>query len=311
MDAGLGIAADRWASAAVEEAAPQSAVWKGRLWRSYRRLRPGSGTDKMSRAPAASILLVTYNRLAMLRECISSVLANTGVVDYELLVWDNASTDGTGEYLDIIASSHPQVRVVHHSENIGLNGVAACVRLARGHYLVEMDDDVVEVPSGWLAGMIRAFDAVPRAGYLAANVVQDETTTGAKPAQDRYLVLDYGRGVVIEHGPTGGWCTMTSKAVVKRIGNFVEMPGRIFFSEDGDFSQRCVAHRYRIGIVRHVRVYHAAGVKKNLEYGCGEVCRLKYSDGPEYERHLRATLAALDEMGKVTEDAGTDSRTAP
>jgi GT2 family glycosyltransferase len=189
---------------------------------------------------------------------------------------------------------HPHVQVVHHAQNIGVNGLAACVRLARGKYLLEMDDDVVEVPPGWLAEMIRAFEAVPRAGYLAANVVQDETTNGAKPPPDHYRALDYGDDVIVEHGPTGGWCTLTSKEVVERVGNFLEIPGRVFFSEDGDFASRCIKHRYRVGVVRGVRVYHATGVAKNLEYGCLEVCRQKYSDSPEYETLLAATLAAME-----------------
>lgn len=236
----------------------------------------------------------------MLKECISSILANTRDVDYELIVWDNASTDGTAAYLDAVASSHPHVRVVHHADNIGLNAVAACVRLARGNYLLEMDDDVVEVPPGWLAEMIRAFKAVPRAGYLATNVVQDESTNGAKPPQDHYRTFDYGDGVIVEHGPTGGWCTITSKLVVERIGNFLETPGRVFFSEDGDFARRCSRRLYRVGIVRDVRVYHATGVAKNLEYGCLEVCRKKYSDDPQHENLLAATLAAMGASDETT-----------
>lgn len=278
----------------ASRAAPKSLVWQSRLWKRYRgwvARGPGGGDPG---SPAASLLLVTYNRLGMLRECISSILANTQGVEYELIVWDNASTDGTADYLDAVASAHPQVRVVHHTSNIGLNGVAACVRLAQGWYLLEMDDDVLEVPAGWLAEMIRTFDAVPRAGFLAANVVQDGSTNGAKAPADQYRTVDYGDGVVIEHGPTGGWCTMTSRAVIRRIGNFLEMPGRVFFSEDGDFARRCVRRRYRIGIIRDVRVYHATGVTKNLEYGCIEVCRGKYSDGPEYGAYLAATLAATE-----------------
>jgi GT2 family glycosyltransferase len=231
----------------------------------------------------------------MLKKCVSSILRNTCDVDHELIVWDNASTDGTGDYLDATASSHPHVRVVHRPDDIGLNAVAACVRLARGDYLLEMDDDVVEVPPGWLAEMMRAFEAVPRAGYLDANVVQDETTNGAKPPQEHYRTRDYGEGVIIEHEPTGGWCTITSKAVVKRIGNFLEMPVRVFFSEDGDFARRCTERRYRVGIVRDVRVYHATGVAKNQEYGCLEVCQQKYSDDLAYETFLAATLAAMDD----------------
>ncbi len=281
------------------ESMPKSLAWQSRLWKRYRRWRRGDSAGRDPGVPTASILLVTYNRLGMLKECVSSILANTGDVDYELIAWDNASTDGTAEYLDAIASAHPQVRVVHHAGNIGVNAVAACVRLARGYYLLEMDDDVLEVPSGWLAEMIRVFEAVPRAGYLAANVVQDETTHGAKPPDDQYRPLDYGDGVVIECGPTGGWCTITSKSVVDRIGNFLEMPGRVFFGEDGDFARRCTRRRYRIGIVRGVRVYHATGSAKNLEYGCAEVCRQKYADGPEYDSHLAAIIEAMGDSDKT------------
>jgi GT2 family glycosyltransferase len=289
------------ASLTTNGATQKSLAWQSRLWKQYRRWRTGRSTRGDPDRSSASILLVTYNRLGMLKECVSSILANTSHVDYELIVWDNASTDGTGLYLDAIASSHPQVRVVHHTDNIGVNAVAACVRLARGGYLVEMDDDVVEVPPGWLPEMIRVFDAVPRAGYLAANVVQDETTDGAKPEQHLYRTLDYGDGVVIECGPTGGWCTMTSRGVIERIGNFLEMPGRVFFGEDGDFACRCIRRKYRVGIVRGVRVYHATGVTKNLEYGCADVCRLKYADGPEYEAHLTRILAAMDDLGETPE----------
>jgi glycosyltransferase involved in cell wall biosynthesis/SAM-dependent methyltransferase len=232
----------------------------------------------------------------MLRECVSSILADTYDVDYELIVWDNASTDGTAEYLDEVAAAHPQVRVVHHGDNIGINGIAAGMRLARGEYLLAVDDDVVHFPPGWLDEMVRAFESVPRAGYLATNVVQDEATNGAKPTQEHYHAVDYGSGVVIEHGPTGGWCTITSRDVVERIGGFLEMPGRAFYGADGDFAQRCTAHGYRVGLVRAVRVYHAAGVAKSKEYGHLDLCRQKYSEDPEYAACLAATLAAMNDV---------------
>jgi len=239
---------------------------------------------------AASILLVTYNRVNMLRRCVSAVLANTQGVEYELIVWDNASTDGSSEYLDEVASANPRVRVVHSPENIGLNGVAASVRLARGNYLLEMDDDVIDVPSGWLAEMIRSFEAMPRAGYLAANVVQNDLTDGAKLAPENYTVVDFGNGVLIEFGPLGGWCSITSARVIADVGNFLEMPGRIFFGEDNDFVERCVIAGYRVGIVSSVRVFHAAGAIANKEFGCIDVCKLKYSDDPGYAPFLRHTL---------------------
>lgn len=239
--------------------------------------------------PLASIVLITYNRLAMLQRCLTSMLANTSGVSHEIIVWDNASTDGTSAYLDDLAASDPRLQVIHSDTNVGLNGVARSVARAKGAYIVEMDDDILAFPEGWLQEMIRAFRKVPRAGYLAADVVQDEITNGAKLDARHYQPLDYGDGVIIEHGPAGGWCTITSRSVLDRIGNFIEMPDRIFFSEDGDFANRCLRHRLRVGIIRSVRVYHATGPAANAAYGCLDVCELKYADDPEYQGMLELT----------------------
>lgn len=258
--------------------------------------------------PLASVVLITHDRLGMLSLCVESVLANTHGVDYELIVWDNASSDGTGAYLDAISERHPRIRVVHSTENVGLNAVAAAVRLARGSYIVEMDDDVLIVPDGWLAEMIRCFDAVPKAGYLASNVVQNDLTNGAKPPSEQYFTADLGDGVVIEVGPTGGWCSITSRGVIDHIGNFVEMDGRVFFSEDGDFATRCLLRGYRIGIIRSVRVFHACGPLANEVFGCLDVCKRKYADHPEYASLLRAVLANQMDAGGADRAAVLEAR---
>ena len=130
------------------------------------------------------------------------------------------------------------MRVIHHPENVGLNAVALAVRLARGYYIVELDDDVVRFPDDWLAKMLHAFKKVPQIGYMAANVVQDEFTTGEKDIPEAYTVVDYD-GVVLEHGPTWGWCSMTSLEVLSRVGNFPRRRGRLNFTEDEDYVRRC------------------------------------------------------------------------
>jgi glycosyltransferase involved in cell wall biosynthesis len=257
--------------------------------------RDGEAARPADGSPLASIVLVTFNRIRMLERCVSTVLANSGDVDYELIVWDNASTDGTSEYMDSVAADNAQVRVIHSSTNIGLNGMAASVRLARGFYIVELDDDVVDVPQGWLAEMIRCFDAVPRAGYLAADVVQNETTDGARTLFTYWWTVDYGDGVVVEVGTVGGWCAITSRKVIDRIGNFLEMPGRIFFHEDGDFGHRCRRAGLVIGVMRNVKVYHACGLAENAAYGCLDTAVIKYSDDPG-NPDAEAARKALEEQ---------------
>jgi GT2 family glycosyltransferase len=263
----------------------------------HRRVSPGFARriDHYDAAvmPQVSLILITYNRLRMLQECMRSLLEKTLGHEFEIIVWDNASTDGTREYLDELAAAHPYLRAIHHPTNIGLNGVAKSVELARGFYIVELDDDVVRFPDGWLPDMLDAFKKVPRAGYLAANVVQDELTNGNKPGAEEYMVVDHD-GVLVEYAATergvvGGWCTMTSLEVLRLVGNFPKRRGRIFFSEDGDYGRRCRKAGLAVGILHDLVVYHACGPAANDLYGCLDVCRDKYSDGPEY-KHANSGL---------------------
>ena len=66
-----------------------------------------------------SIIMPTYNRLALLREAVSSVLAQR-YQEWELLISDDGSTDGTRDYL--AGLSDPRIRVYFQSSNLGQFG---------------------------------------------------------------------------------------------------------------------------------------------------------------------------------------------
>ena len=94
-----------------------------------------------------AVVVLTHNRVHLLRECVENVLARASDATGEILVWDNASTDGTAAYLDGL--DDPRLHVVHHPANIGQNAYAEAFKLTSAPYLVELDDDVVEAPPGW------------------------------------------------------------------------------------------------------------------------------------------------------------------
>ena len=99
---------------------------------------------------------------------------------------------------------------------------------------------------------------------------------------------------------------MTSLEVLNRVGNFPQRPKRIFFSEDGDYGRRCRAAGLAVGILRDIVVYHACGPAANDRYGCLDVCREKYSDGPEYEHAhsgLQDYVEGRDPTGQRTKHA--------
>ena len=87
-----------------------------------------------------SIVLVTFNRLHLLRQVVEKTLRNASESTTEVIIWNNDSSDGTREFLD--QAAHPSWKVVHHHENIGTNAFARAFRMASGDHLIELDDDV-------------------------------------------------------------------------------------------------------------------------------------------------------------------------
>ncbi len=92
----------------------------------------------MSAYPAVSVIIPTHNRAALVREAVASVLAQT-CRDFELLVVDDGSTDGTPAALaaldgQLTVLSHPERRGVSAARN---SGIAA----ARGEWLAFLDSD--------------------------------------------------------------------------------------------------------------------------------------------------------------------------
>ena len=95
-------------------------------------------------APLVSVMVPVYNRRVMLGDCLVSALAQTHR-DLEVVVVDNASTDGTWEVCRQFARADSRVRIFRNSENIGpVRNWQRCFREARGHYgKLLFSDDVL------------------------------------------------------------------------------------------------------------------------------------------------------------------------
>src|SRR5712691_10609173 len=112
-----------------------------------------------------SIVVVTHNRLALLRRCVENVLGATSELTRQIIVWDNASLDGTRQYLDQLGD--PRIQVVHHHENIAMNARRRALALATEDYLIEMDDDIVDAPANWDELLLEAYVQLGEFGRLA------------------------------------------------------------------------------------------------------------------------------------------------
>lgn len=100
----------------------------------------------MTRTPLVSVVIPTYDRLPLLREAMESVRAQT-LADWELVVVDDGSTDGTCEYLEGIAGEDARVRplVLPHSGSATV-ARSAGVNASRGEWIAFLDSDDLWLP---------------------------------------------------------------------------------------------------------------------------------------------------------------------
>jgi GT2 family glycosyltransferase len=207
-----------------------------------------------------AVVVLTYNRAHLLQRCVADVLGRASPKTQEIVIWDNASDDGTGEYLAGIEDA--RIRVVRHPENIGTNAYAPVVALTKAPYIVEVDDDVIEAPHGWDAILLDAFLKIPDIGYLVADLKED-------PNDSAYQYLKFAKeerkvftrkeidGVTILEGPTGGGCSMTSREVYDRVGGFRQHRKLVFWHEAATYVRDVRKLGYRTAILEDLKVWHA------------------------------------------------------
>jgi len=87
-----------------------------------------------------SVIIPVYNVKPFLERCVRSVLNQT-YKDLEIILVDDGSTDGSGDFCDQIAAGEPRIRVIHQ-QNQGLSGARNTgIRYATGEYIIFLDSD--------------------------------------------------------------------------------------------------------------------------------------------------------------------------
>jgi GT2 family glycosyltransferase len=208
-------------------------------------------------SPTIAIVVITHSRVHLLRQCVENVLMGTSPSTREIIIWNNASIDGTKDYLDSLRD--PRIRVVHHSKNIGSNAYEQGFRLTSAQYLIDLDDDVTGAPPEWDRTLLEAYDRIPRLGFLAADLEDDDDDVASRLRhRDRAHMYEEEivNGLRLLNGPTGGACAMTSRAVYESVGGFPSYPKKSFYLEDAAYIARIEQAGYRKAILADLRVHH-------------------------------------------------------
>jgi len=125
-----------------------------------------------------SLITLSYNKLACTRRCLSALITDSATdAPWEMIVVDNGSTDGSGEWcgtelVELGRARGVPVTVLHNAGNIGCSySRNRAIALARGEYLVFADNDIAPRTRRWMPGLRDALAAVPGAGMAGAKMV--------------------------------------------------------------------------------------------------------------------------------------------
>ncbi len=211
--------------------------------------------------PDVSIIVVTWNGRRYLDDCLGAVASQEGVSTETILV-DNASTDGTADY---VRRAFPWVRIVSLPENRGFaGGNNAGAREATGSFLAFLNNDTRADP-GWLRALRDGIDAEARFALVTSRIVYMHDPATLDSAGDGLLRAGgafkryHGAPATMapESGEVFGVCgaaCLMPKDVFDELGGFDED----FFAshEDVDLSYRARLRGYRCKYVASAVVRH-------------------------------------------------------
>src|SRR5579872_4301554 len=230
----------------------------------------------MSYNERVSVTIVTYNSGRFIKRCLESVLAQR-YSNKEVIVIDNASTDGT---VDILEQFDDRCQIVYNNENIGFAAAQnQAIRLSTGDWVLTLNPDVLLLPN-FIQSLVDAGQIEPRVGTVCGKLL---TILASFDLPDKPLVdstgiyftpmlrhLDRGsqevdNGHYLNHeyvfGATAA-AALYRRSMIEDISIADEFfdPDFFVYREDADVAWRAQLMGWRCIYTPHARGYHVRNV---------------------------------------------------
>jgi GT2 family glycosyltransferase len=228
--------------------------------------------------PKLSTLVLSWNARDTLRQALTTYRATTAGIDQEVLVLDNASTDGSAE---MVRREFPSVRLLQSPQNLGYaGGNNRLYAEASGEYVLLLNDDVV-VPDGTIPALVRYLDAHPNAAGATCRLTNPDGSTQYyyhrrlpraltfltsmlhtyglwrnNPYARRDLMLDndFSREQVIEQ--TAGTCLLLRRSAIERVGGLFDAERFPILLNDVDLARRLADAKLWVWLVPGISLTH-------------------------------------------------------
>lgn len=218
--------------------------------------------DIIDRQPLVSVVVVNFNGLAFLRQCLSALMEQT-YHSLEVIFVDNGSKDGSVEY---VKRDFPIVTVIENDKNLGFakaNNIG--IMASKGDLVATLNNDTEAMPE-WIGSLVKAMLSDPQAGMCASRMLfmKDRgmvNSTGICVSRsgacwDRGMFEpDVGQYDAPEEvfGPCAG-AALYRRSMLDRIGLFDE--DFFAYMEDADLAFRGRVAGWKCLYVPSAVVYH-------------------------------------------------------
>jgi N-acetylglucosaminyl-diphospho-decaprenol L-rhamnosyltransferase len=227
--------------------------------------RPSSTTLDLS------VVVVSWNTIDLLRNCLTTVSAHVAGVNAEIIVVDNASSDGSAT---MVEREFPRIRLIRNTHNVGFacaNNLA--IRISLGRYVLLLNSDTV-VAGGAVPALTKFMDDHPEAGACGPRLIRPDGlpqaySFGGDPAPSylarraifRFLfrrdLHKWDSDEVRRVDWVSGACLLARRATIDQVGLLDE--AMFMYFEDNDWCRRMRQAGWQIYHCPFVSVVHVGG----------------------------------------------------
>lgn len=235
-------------------------------------------------------VVVTYKTRDLLDQCLESMILDAQIahLDYEIVVVDNASGDGT---VEMLGTKYPKVRLIANTENLGLpkalnQGIGKAIHLADNIFVLNSD---IKILAGTLKNMLDFLAEHPDFGGVLGPLFHPDLTVQWMKTHilGNFKRPDYGQPFRAEM--VGTTFSLIRAAVFRRIGGYDE--NYYYWNEDLDWAQRARLSGYSFMYLPNAGVIHY--VSKGSSQNRSKVTQILYQSNIYYYKKFYPNWAWL------------------
>jgi len=224
-----------------------------------------------------TIIIVNFNTKNLLKKNLTSIYKYTKNLDFEIIVVDNASKDGSKE---MVKKEFPQVKLIENKENLGFSKANnQAIKISKGKYILLLNSDT-EIKDNIFKKMLDFMEKNQNAALISPKILfkngqLDQVVRGEIDLlsaflsifgikRERYFLKNWNPIEPVEVKRIAFTAALFRKKVFKEVG-LLDSDFVIYF-EDADYCKRLTKKGFKIYYLPQISLFHFGGASSTFNY---------------------------------------------